>query len=219
VKLLTVDHGAGETRLYRVLELTVAPVVRTIWRLDVRGAELVPSGPLVVVANHESLADPFFLGAGMARQLRFLTKEELFRGPFARVVRAAGGISVGRGRGDRGAVAAGVRALEQGAAVAVFPQGTVLGRADRPWLRGAARLALMTGAPLLPVCLVNTEKALRPVKVKIGFPSVKVLFGEPIAVEPGPATIAAAKALTEQVRLAVEALQAPFGPPDRSHMD
>jgi 1-acyl-sn-glycerol-3-phosphate acyltransferase len=101
-----------------------------------------------------------------------------------------------------------VRALEEGAALAVFPQGTVLGHADRPWLRGAARLALTTGAPLLPVCLVDTEKALRPVRVRVGFPSVQVLFGEPIVVEPGPATIAVAKELTERVREAVAGLRA-----------
>jgi 1-acyl-sn-glycerol-3-phosphate acyltransferase len=199
--------------LYRAVQLVVGPLVRTVWRLQVRGEDRMPAGPVVVVSNHESIIDPFFLGSAFARPLHFLTKEELYRGPVAPLLRALGGIRVARGRGDREAVAAGVRALEQGAAVAVFPQGTVLGRDDRPWLRGAARLALMTGAPLLPVCLVDTEKALRPVKVRIGFPSVKVLVGEPIAVEPAPATIATAKALTEQVRLAVEELRAPYGPP------
>jgi 1-acyl-sn-glycerol-3-phosphate acyltransferase len=213
------EHKAARRPAYTALQLTISPLIRAIWRLEVHGAERMPPGPVVVVANHESIIDPFFLGAAMRRQLAFLAKEELFRGPAGWFLRAAGGISVSRGRGDRGAVAAGARALEQGAAVAVFPQGTVLGRRDRPWLRGAARLSLTTGAPLLPVCLVHTEKALRPVKVKVGFPSVKVLVGEPIEVEPAPATVVVARALTEQVRLAIEAMQAPYGLPARDHLD
>jgi 1-acyl-sn-glycerol-3-phosphate acyltransferase len=95
----------------------------------------------------------------------------------------------------------------------------VLAHRERPWLRGAARLALSVGAPILPVCLVGSERALRPVRVRVGFPSVKVLVGEPIGVEAGPVTIAAAKALTERVRSAVEELRAPYGPPAHARLD
>lgn len=191
---------------YRVAQLTLCPLARVVWRLDVRGAEHMPRGPVIVAANHESLLDPLFLGAAFRRPIHFLAKEELFRRPFGTLLRSLGAIPVERGRGDREAVAAGVRALGAGAAVGVFPQGTVIGAGERPWLRGAARLALLTGAPILPVCLVDTEKALRPAARTVGFPRVGALVGEPIAVAPGATTVAAARALTLRVRSAVEAL-------------
>ena len=71
-------------------------------------------------------------------------------------------------------------ALEEGEAVAIFPQGRV--RFDGPWLRGAARMALVTGAPILPVRLVDTGRALAP--GTIGFPQLAALIGEPLEVEP-----------------------------------
>ncbi|MBM3679039.1 MAG: 1-acyl-sn-glycerol-3-phosphate acyltransferase, partial [Actinobacteria bacterium] len=112
---------------YRVAQLTLCQAVRLVWRLETFGAERMPAGPVVVAANHESLLDPIVLGAAFRRPIRFLTKDDLFVGPVAPLLRSLGGIPVARGRGDREAVAAGARALDRGAAVGVFPQGTVLG--------------------------------------------------------------------------------------------
>jgi 1-acyl-sn-glycerol-3-phosphate acyltransferase len=103
--------------------------------------------------------------------------------------------------------------------IVLFPQGTTIPRGERPWLRGAARLALATGAPILPVAIVDSEKALRPAKLKIGFPRVKVIVGEPIAVTPGRATIAVARELTDQVRLAIDDLRSPYPPPAHVRLD
>ena len=207
--------------LYEALQATLAPALRTVWRVQVRGVEHVPAdGPGVVVANHESQTDPFFLGAAFTRPLRFVAKEELWSVPgVGWALEHAGAIPVGRGRGDYGAIDAAAARLAAGELVAMFPQGTTIPRRERPWLRGAARLALTTGAPLLPVALVHTEKVLRPVKVTIGFPSVLVLVGEPIHVETGTTTIRAARELTAQVRAAVEDLRMPFGPPAHVSLD
>lgn len=198
---------------YRLAQVTLCLAARLVWRIRVVGAERMPRGAVIVAANHESLLDPIVLGAAFRRPIRFLTKDDLFVGPLAWLLRSLGGIPVARGRGDREAVEAGARALRRGHAVGVFPQGTVLGGEERAWLRGAARLGLTTGAPILPVCLVHTERALRPVHRTIGLPRVHVLVGEPIEVTPGPTTVAAARALTEAVRDAVEELRRPFGPP------
>ncbi|MCZ7588499.1 MAG: 1-acyl-sn-glycerol-3-phosphate acyltransferase [Gaiella sp.] len=113
---------------------------------------------------------------------------------------------VERSRGDLGAVAAAARALEEGAAVAIFPQGTVLGPADRPWQRGAARLALTTGAPLVPVAIVGAAHALRPGTRIPRRASVRVVVGPPILVERTSPTIPATKELTARVRASIEAL-------------
>jgi len=159
------------------------------------------------VANHDSLTDPFFLGAALDRPLRFLTKSELWRYRLVgRLLDELGGIPVERARGDLTAVAAAGRALTEGAAVVVFPQGTVLGPADRPWQRGAARLALTTGAPLLPVAIVGAANVLRP-GTRVPRPAhVRVVIGPPIVVEQAAPTIPAARDLTARVREAVNAL-------------
>ena len=118
-------------------------MVQALYRLEVRGAEHVPlAGPLVVAANHESVLDPFVLGAAMPRPLRFLTKAELWRYPLVGALLEAGGaIPLRRGASDVAAIGAAVAALEAGEAVAIFPQGRV--RFEGPWLRGAARMALV----------------------------------------------------------------------------
>jgi 1-acyl-sn-glycerol-3-phosphate acyltransferase len=194
-------------RLYRVLRAVVGPVIRLAWRLEVVGAERVPSGPVIVVANHDSLSDPFFLGAAVERPLHFLAKHELWSYPLVgRVIDALGGIPVERQSGDLTAVAALARVLEHGEAVVIFPQGTVLGDVDRPWQRGAARLALTTGAPLLPVAILGAADALRPGTRLPRLSRVRVLVGEPIVVAPAPPRIPAGRELTARVRDAVAAL-------------
>ena len=151
-------------------------------------------GPAVLIANHESVLDPLVLGCAIERDLRFLAKAELWRyRPVGWAMDALRGIRVDRGRGDRDALAEARRALEAGEAVAIFPQGAV--RAGGPWHRGAAKLALATGAPIVPVRLVGTARALS--RGRVGFPRLVVIVGEPIRVDPGPVTIAAAKRLTE----------------------
>ncbi len=195
--------------LYRVVHAVLAPPVRALWRLEVDGASRVPSGQVIVVANHDSLSDPFFLGAALERPLRFLAKRELWRiGVAGWVLDGLGGIPVDRHRGDVGAVAAAAHALEHAAAVAIFPQGTVLGPADRPWQRGAARLALTTGAPLLPVAIIGADAVLRPGTRLPRRAGVRVVIGSPIVVERTSPTIPATRELTDRLRDAVAALHA-----------
>src|SRR5581483_8485098 len=112
---------------YRVVRRLARLLVRLLYRLQVEGAErLPPRGSLIVVANHESVLDAVVLGAALGRELRFLTKAELWRIPLlGRVLDALGGIAVERGRGDLAALARARDALEAGEAVALFPQGFV----------------------------------------------------------------------------------------------
>ena len=123
----------------------------------------------------------FVLGAAFDRPLRFLAKQELWSNRLVgRLMDVLGGIPVARARGDVGAVAAVARALDKGDVVAIFPQGTTLGPTDRPWQRGAARLALTTGAPLVPVAIVGAAAGLRPGTWLPRLTRVRVVIGEPI---------------------------------------
>jgi glycerol-3-phosphate dehydrogenase (NAD(P)+) len=181
----------------------VAHLVRAVYRLELVGGENVPAGAAVVAGNHESVLDGFVLGAAIERDLCFLGKAELWRlRPLAWLLDGLGAIPVERGAGDLEALARARRALDAGQAVAIFPQGAV--RGDRRWRRGAARLALATGAPVVPVRLVGTAKALS--RWRIGFPRLRVIVGEPISVARIADDPAVATELTERLRRAVESL-------------
>jgi 1-acyl-sn-glycerol-3-phosphate acyltransferase len=199
---------------YRLVRVVLIIVTRAFWRLRVTGVELLPSGPFVLVGNHESALDGFMVGAAIPRRVYFLAKDDLWRiRPVGMILTSLGGIPVGRGRGDRGAIERAEQALRAGKIVGVFPQGTVFGGEGRVWHRGAARLALVTGVPIVPLCIVDAERALRPVRRRLGFPIVRVLVGRPIEVEPVKPTIAAARELTGRVRQEVEALRLEYGAP------
>jgi 1-acyl-sn-glycerol-3-phosphate acyltransferase len=202
--------------LYRVFDwIRFRSWFARLYRVELRGAEHVPgTGPVILVANHESMLDPWLLGLVTPRPVRYMAKAELWRYPaLGRVMDLLGTFPVDRGNGDRAAVGRGAQLLEAGEVLGIFPQGTCLPYRHRPWFRGAAKLALATGTPIVPVCIVGSEKALRPGKPKIGFPRITILVGEPIPVAAGRPTVAAARELTARTERAIEDARAPFGPP------
>ncbi|MCI0428684.1 MAG: 1-acyl-sn-glycerol-3-phosphate acyltransferase [Nitrospiraceae bacterium] len=179
-------------------------LVRAVYRIEVVGADRLPvTGPAVVAPNHDSVLDGIVLGAAISRELRFVAKAELWRSRLlAWMLDGLGAIPLERGHSDYLAAARVLQALEAGQAVVIFPQGAV--RGDRAWKQGAAHAALVTGSPLVPVRLVGTARALS--RGRIGFPRLRVIIGEPIEVASAPEDPAAATALTEQLRVAVESL-------------
>jgi 1-acyl-sn-glycerol-3-phosphate acyltransferase len=175
-------------------------LLRRAYRIEVVGAHRFPAdGPVIVVANHESIWDPFILGVATPREIHYMAKSELFRSrPLAWAMRSLNAFPVERGGGDREAMSEAGRLLAGGAVLGIFPQGTSKPERQIGWHRGAARLALATGAPLVPVRLSGTR----------GLPltrCMRAVVGEPIVVETGRPTIAAAKSLTEQIEQAVAA--------------
>ena len=175
-------------------------LLTALYRARVTGAERIPAGPCILVANHESVADPWFLSLATPRRVRFMAKAELWRNPLVRWgMEAYGTFPVERGDGDTRAMARAGELLTQGELLGMFPRGTSKPDGNRHWHRGAARLALAHGAPLVPVRLLNTRQ-FAPRR------AVEVRVGEPIAVEPCRPTIAAARELTARTQAAVEAL-------------
>ena len=172
---------------------------RLLYRVEIAGS--VPAGPVIVAANHESLLDPPLLALVSRRPLHFLAKVELWRyRPGAWLMDALGGIPIRRDRRDLVSVDRAVELLRAGESVAIFPQGTVQGGA---WTRGAARLALATGALLVPVTIIGAKQALS--RGRIGFPKIRLVVGEPIPVEREKPTVAAARRLTEELQRRVDA--------------
>ena len=199
--------------VYTILERILRPLLMAVYRVTITGREHVPdSGPCVLAANHVSVMDGFFLGIAVTRQVRFMAKAELHRVPVVKqVLEAAGTFPVERGADAGRAIAAGVKLLEQGAVVGVFPEGTALPDRKAGYKRGAARLALATGAPLIPVALIGTHLTLEPRTHRIRLPRVRIVIGEPLRVERQEPTEEAATELTRRLQAAIEGLIASGG--------
>lgn len=184
--------------LYAFVRGLAVPFMRIYFRLRIEGAERIPAdGPAIVAPNHKSFWDSFFVAAATKRHIRYMAKAELFRAPLGRVLIRLGAFPVKRGEADAEALETARTILRQGGLLALFPEGTRV--RDRSALgsprRGAGRLALETGAPLVPAAITGTEHLfLGPVpKPK----RVQVAFGEPISVRELEVTPEAAGHLIE----------------------
>jgi 1-acyl-sn-glycerol-3-phosphate acyltransferase len=151
--------------LYRIVKPLAVAVMRAGFRLEIGGREHVPmTGPLLLVANHVSVLDPPFIGGACPRDLFFLAKEELFAIPlFGRFIHALNARPVKRDGSDSRALKATLKLLADNRAILLFPEGTrgTEGRLGegKP---GAGMLAVMSGAPVVPACIVGTSRALPP---------------------------------------------------------
>lgn len=154
---------------------TVLRRSRPIWergfRLRAHGVERVPDGPALFIANHASMWDPAFLMAPLNRRIRYMGKFELTGTPVIRNLGdSIGFFPVRRGAGDRVAMHIAEEVLRRGDSLGIFPEGTRVyeGRLARP-RQGAARLALVTGVPIVPVALYGNRWSESLFKVSVTF--------------------------------------------------
>jgi putative phosphoserine phosphatase/1-acylglycerol-3-phosphate O-acyltransferase len=167
-------------------------------RFDIEGVEHIPTvGPAILCGNHRSYFDVAAMSLTIAksgRPARFLGKKEVFDAPIVGPIAAAlGGIRVDRGTGSDEPLAAAAHALAGGEMVTMMPEGTIpRGPAffRRPVARwGAARLAQLSGAPVIPVGLWGTEKVwprssrLPNVLNLVSPPVVRIRVGEPVVLK------------------------------------
>jgi 1-acyl-sn-glycerol-3-phosphate acyltransferase len=182
--------GTLHGRPRRILRAIALAVLRSLLSLRLIGVDSVPcDGPLLVASNHLSNADPIILEAAFPRPLFFLGKSELFRNPFFRwILHRFGGIPVERGTADRAAIRRARAVLEQGIALAIYPEGVRSRTAALvKGLPGAGLIALQSQAPVLPVAIYGTEffpvngevPPRRPKDLPRG---VTVHFGSPIRI-------------------------------------
>lgn len=208
--------------LYRGLTgIGYRPFMRTVFRMEIAGANRIPAtGPCILVANHESIVDPYVLGVATGRPIHFMAKRELWRSRITRfLMEGFGAFPIERGIGDNAAIGRAGNLLRRGEVLGIFPQGTCLPTRERPYLRGAARLALATGSPVVPVCLVGTERLLRPHKPKLGLPKLRILVGGPLDVATQRPTLVAARQLTRRIEEAIAELRRPYGEPRHVWID
>jgi len=171
--------SAPRSRFYATMKMLAVGVMRAMFRLEATGTEHVPArGPVLLVSNHSSVLDPPLVGGACPRQLTFLAKAELFALPgFGRLIHALNARPVRREGTDAAALRAALRVLEHGGALLVFPEGT---RGEEGRLRepkpGAAMLAVLSGAQVVPVLVRGSGRAWprgrrfpRPAKVRVTF--------------------------------------------------
>lgn len=146
------------------------------------GKENIPnSGQVIVAPIHVSHLDPPATACAMPhRRLRFMAKEELFKGIFGKIIASLGAFPVHRGEGDTEAIRKSIEMLNQGEALLVHPEGT---RGDGvrmlPINKGVAMLAKRTGAPVVPVGIIGSNIVMPRGKQKRKRHRITVVFGKP----------------------------------------
>ncbi|WZH39055.1 MAG: lysophospholipid acyltransferase family protein [Microbacterium enclense] len=199
---------------YGLGRFLITPLARAIYRPHIEGRDNVPrTGPVIFASNHLSFIDSIAIPVASPRPVHFLAKSTYFEKWASRqFFTAIGAIAVERGAGKAALDALDQQRelLEDGRAVALYPEGTrsLDGRLYKG-RTGVAFLALQTGAPVVPVGLVGTDKVM-PVGAKV--PTTKeritVRFGTPLDLSPhGPASSGRARrGATDEIMAAIHAL-------------
>jgi 1-acyl-sn-glycerol-3-phosphate acyltransferase len=170
--------------------LVAGPILKTVFRPWVVGAENIPhTGPVILASNHLSFIDSIFLPLVIDRRISFLAKSDYFhgRGPGGWFVKnfllGTGMIPIDRsgGKASEASLNTGLRVLASGNVLGIYPEGTR--SPDGNMYRGrtgVARMILEGHAPVVPVVMIDTEKVM-PIGVKI--PKVRrigIIIGEPL---------------------------------------
>jgi 1-acyl-sn-glycerol-3-phosphate acyltransferase len=177
--------------LYWLLKyILLGPWLRLIFRPQVEGRDNVPdTGPAIIASNHLSFSDSIFMPLMVKRKVTFVAKAEYFTGKGLKgwltkmFFVGTGTIPVDRsgGRAAQAALDTQLRVLREGNLAGIYPEGTRSpdGRLYRG-KTGVARLALESGAPVIPVVMLNADEIQPPGKIIPKIKRVKIRFGEPM---------------------------------------
>ncbi len=208
---MTVNAPRGQLLFYRMVRNLLVAFCRLYWRLTIEGKEHVPDGPFILAPVHRSNIDTPVVCGVTKRRLRYMGKETVWKYRLPGwALDALGGFPVHRGQADRQALRRCMEVLEGGEPLVLFPEGTrQSGPRVQPLFEGAAYLATRTGAPIVPVGIGGSERAM-PKGSKLLHPvKVHVVVGQPIEAEGtgrGRASRRAVHTLTERLHKELQAL-------------
>ena len=167
--------------LYRFLQIVFRLLFYTVFRTRVYGRENIPKeGAVILAANHASNIDPPLMASLIERPVSYMAKIELFENLiFGAAIRRCHAFPVKRGASDRGAIKAAVTVLKEGHMLGLFPEGTrsktgELQKAEA----GIALIASMTGAPIVPVAILNSHRIFANGGL---LPQLRIMYGAPIS--------------------------------------
>jgi 1-acyl-sn-glycerol-3-phosphate acyltransferase len=176
--------GVAQARFRRV----VWPVIKRYWDFDLKGYERLPAeGPAILCPNHLSFIDSVFVAATVTRNISFVGKAEYMDSWKTKYLfPMLGMIPIDRTGGSkaRAALDTAARVLERGELFGIFPEGTRTrdGKLHKG-RTGASRLAMETGAPIYPIGIIGTDRALPPDSVRPRRGKVTIAIGRPIRPE------------------------------------
>ena len=186
------------------------------FRPKVRGLRNVPTrGPVIIASNHLSFSDSIFMPLVVPRKVTFLAKSEYFTSPgpkgFIKKLTfiALGQVPVDRsgGRRSEAALITGLKVLADGDCLGIYPEGT---RSPDGRLyngrTGIARLAIESGAPVIPVAMFNTDKIQPTGKVIPNVKRVEMSFGKPMYFEGDPTDLELLRDVTDDIMNAIQAM-------------
>jgi len=172
----------GSTWTYTLARFVCTLPTILVYRLKVIGRKRVPRrGAVILAPNHFSQMDHFFAGVYLPRTIRFMAKSQLFGPPVLTGILKHGGVfPVRRGHRDEEAMKTAFTLLEQGELVLIYAEGgrSRSGELGEP-KRGIGRIALESGAPVVPVAIYGSA-GVRSWK-RLRFPQVTIEFGEPLS--------------------------------------
>ncbi len=162
-------------RLYDAASGTIRLIMRTVFRAKATGTENIPlDGPLIIACNHVSYLDPPGMGCFSPRRVSFMAKKELFEIPILGPgIAAVGAYPVDRAGSATAAIKRSLEVLKAGGCIGIFPEGTRNLTGEIEPQIGAALLASLSGAPVVPACIVGSDRIR-------SLPAIKVAFGPPI---------------------------------------
>jgi 1-acyl-sn-glycerol-3-phosphate acyltransferase len=157
--------------LYDAASGTIKLMMMTIWRARATGVENVPkTGPLIIACNHVSYLDPPGMGCFAGRRISYMAKKELFNIPIlGPAIAAVGAYPVDRKGSARSAIKNSLEVLKAGGAVGIFPEGTRNASGENEPQAGVALLASLSKAPVVPACIVGSDRASKLGKIKVAF--------------------------------------------------
>jgi 1-acyl-sn-glycerol-3-phosphate acyltransferase len=158
---------------YDFSKAVVRALSRLLWRARAAGVENVPlEGPLIIACNHVSYLDPPVMGCLCPRRISYMAKRELFEIPIlGGLIRALGAYAVDRQGSATAAIKRSLDVLRAGGAVGIFPEGTRNRTGTVEAQIGVALLASLADAPVVPTCVLGTDRALRLGRVNVAFGS------------------------------------------------
>ncbi|GAA3141936.1 lysophospholipid acyltransferase family protein [Planomonospora alba] len=198
--------------LYRLAKIVSAPFLHLLWPTKATGVEHVPAaGPAILASNHLSVLDSTFLPLVVPRQVRFVAKLEYFTGNpvTAAWMRATGQIAIDRQSptAAQDMLDAAARVLKDGGLFGIYPEGTRSpdGRLYRGKI-GVAWLALATGAPVVPVAMVGTDRVL-PIGATVPrLGRIEVRIGEPLTFTGSESSARDRRRVTDEIMMAIQRL-------------
>ncbi len=169
---------------------SIRMIIRLVWRVRIEGVQNVPlSGPVILASNHLSVLDSYFLPFMLDRHVTFMAKAEYFTGRSLRgrlsrrwmTYRRQIPVKRGVGRDALDAMDLSLELVRKGGAFCIYPEGTRSpdGRLYKG-RTGVAWLALMSGAPVIPVAMIGTEHVLPPGRKVPTLHRITIRFGDPL---------------------------------------